>query len=77
MSHVFPRVGAATLPTAVSAAGAWITGSDGKRYLDGSGGALVVNIGHGDAGVVEAISSQAAQVSYRLRRIMHASPRWP
>jgi len=64
MSHVFPRVGAAPLPTAVSAEGVWITDSDGKRYLDGSGGAIVVNIGHGDAEVVEAMREQAARVSY-------------
>ena len=64
MSNVFPRVGLATLPTAVSAKGVWITDSNGKRYLDGSGGAIVVNIGHGDAEVVEAMRAQATEVSY-------------
>ena len=37
MSHVFPRVFNRTLPTAVSAEGAWIVDADGKRYLDGAG----------------------------------------
>jgi len=64
MSHVFPRVGMAALPTAVSADGVWVTDAEGKRYIDGSGGAIVVNIGHGDADVVEAMRAQAAKVSY-------------
>jgi 4-aminobutyrate aminotransferase-like enzyme len=38
MSPVFPRVLNRTLPTAVSAEGAWIVDADGKRYLDGAGG---------------------------------------
>ncbi len=62
MSSVFARgVG---LPTAVSASGAWITDSDGKQYLDAAGGAIVVGIGHGDAGVAEVISAQVATLSY-------------
>ena len=36
------------LPTAVAAEGAWITDADGRRYLDGAGGAIVVKVGHGD-----------------------------
>jgi adenosylmethionine-8-amino-7-oxononanoate aminotransferase len=63
MSHVFPRVPFA-LPTAVSAEGVWITDSDGKRYIDASGGAIVVNIGHGDPMVIEAMHEQAQKVSY-------------
>src|SRR5512132_1680033 len=47
VSHVFPRV-QRPLPTAVSAEGAWVTDADGRRYLDGAGGAIVVGVGHGD-----------------------------
>ncbi len=62
MSSVFSRgVG---LPTAVSASGAWITDRDGKQYLDAAGGAIVVGIGHGDAGIAEAVSAQMAKLSY-------------
>jgi adenosylmethionine-8-amino-7-oxononanoate aminotransferase len=64
VSHVFPRALHATLPTALSAEGCWIAGADGKRYLDGGGGAIVVNIGHGDREVVRAMTEQAARVSY-------------
>ena len=42
MTHVFSRAPTRDLPTAVSAEGAWITDADGAAYLDGAGGALVV-----------------------------------
>ena len=55
MSHVFPRVLNRSLPTAVSAEGVWITDADGRRYLDGAGGAIVVNVGHGVPEVIDAV----------------------
>jgi adenosylmethionine-8-amino-7-oxononanoate aminotransferase len=64
VSHVFPRVFRRDLPTAVRAEGACIWDAQGRRYLDGSGGALVVGIGHGDADVVEAMARQARAVAY-------------
>ncbi|HEX6400896.1 MAG TPA: aminotransferase class III-fold pyridoxal phosphate-dependent enzyme [Actinomycetota bacterium] len=64
MTHVFPRVLHRDLPTAVSAEGAWITDADGKRYLDGAGGAIVVNVGHGVASVIEAIEEQLRRTQY-------------
>ena len=64
MSHVFPRVFDRQLPTAVAAEGAWITDADGKRYIDGAGGAVVVNIGHGDRSLVEAASAQLTKTQY-------------
>ena len=64
MTHVFPRVLHRDLPTAVSADGAWITDADGKRYLDGAGGAIVVNVGHGAASVIEAIEEQLRRTQY-------------
>jgi adenosylmethionine-8-amino-7-oxononanoate aminotransferase len=63
MTNVFPR-STSSLPEAASAEGCWITDSDGKRYLDAAGGALVVNIGHGDQDVVRAMTEQAARVAY-------------
>ncbi|HEX9300458.1 MAG TPA: aminotransferase class III-fold pyridoxal phosphate-dependent enzyme, partial [Actinomycetota bacterium] len=58
MSHVFPRVVTRTLPTAVSAEGAWIVDAEGRRYLDGSGGAIVVGVGHGDPSLIAAAEEQ-------------------
>ena len=64
MSHVFPRVFDRDLPTAVAAEGVWITDADGRRYLDGSGGAVVVNVGHGDAALIEAVTAQLRRTQY-------------
>lgn len=64
MSHVFPRVWSRTLPTAVHAEGAWIEDADGKRYLDGSGGAIVVGVGHGDQDLIAAAEAQLHRTQY-------------
>ena len=64
MSHVFPRVFNRTLPTAVSAEGAWIVDADGKRYLDGAGGAIVVGVGHGDRSLIDAATAQLHTTQY-------------
>ncbi len=64
MSHVFHRVLTRQLPTATRAEGVWIEDADGRRYLDAAGGAIVVNIGHGDRSVVEAISEHLSRIQY-------------
>ena len=64
MSHVFSRAPSRDLPAAVSADGVWITDADGTRYLDGAGGAIVVNVGHGVASVIDAISEQLERTQY-------------
>ncbi len=64
MSHVFPRVTNRTLPTAVSAEGAWIVDADGKRYLDAAGGAIVVGVGHGDRSLIAAATTQLDTTQY-------------
>jgi len=64
MSHVFPRVVTRALPTAVHAEGVWITAAGGTRYLDGAGGAVVVNVGHGVPEVIEAIERQLHATQY-------------
>jgi hypothetical protein len=64
VTHVFPRVLDRVLPTAVGAEGVWITDADGRRYLDGSGGAIVVNVGHGDPALIEAAAAQFARTQY-------------
>jgi adenosylmethionine-8-amino-7-oxononanoate aminotransferase len=64
VSHVFPRVTGRDLPVAARAEGASIWDGQGRRYLDGAGGAIVMGIGHGDAGVVAAMTQQAARLAY-------------
>jgi adenosylmethionine-8-amino-7-oxononanoate aminotransferase len=64
VSHVFPRVLDRELPTAVSAQGVWITDATGRRYLDGAGGAIVMNLGHGDPAPIAAAAAQFARTQY-------------
>lgn len=58
MSHVFPRHTAFRPPVAVSGDGCWVIDKDGKRYLDGSGGAAVSCLGHSDQKVIAAVQAQ-------------------
>jgi adenosylmethionine-8-amino-7-oxononanoate aminotransferase len=60
--HVFAR--GSGLPRVARASGCEVWDSDGRRYLDGAGGAIVVGIGHGVASVADAIRDQAARVAY-------------
>jgi adenosylmethionine-8-amino-7-oxononanoate aminotransferase len=64
VSHVFHRVLSRELPRAVRAEGVWIEDAQGKRYLDAAGGAIVVNVGHGDRALVEAMREQASRTPY-------------
>ncbi|MFY0692225.1 MAG: aspartate aminotransferase family protein [Paracoccaceae bacterium] len=64
MSHVFPRHTRATLPTAMRGDGIYLYDSDGKSYLDGSGGAAVSCLGHGDPDVVAAIKTQLDRLEF-------------
>ena len=81
MSHVFPRVLNRVLATAVRAEGCWIEDADGKRYLDGGGGAIVVNVGHGDRDLIRAMTEQAFQscdveASLAHEAVCESVPQW-
>ncbi|WP_428926795.1 aspartate aminotransferase family protein [Marinibacterium sp. SX1] len=64
MSHVFPRNSRAALPCVSHGAGAYLYDKSGKAYLDGSGGAAVSCLGHGDPHVTEAIKGQLDCVAF-------------
>ncbi|WP_299361590.1 aspartate aminotransferase family protein [uncultured Paracoccus sp.] len=64
MSHVFPRHCKAELPTATGGEGVWIIDAEGRRYLDGSGGAAVSCLGHGHAAVTQAIKDQLDRIAF-------------
>ena len=64
MSHVFRRTADPGVAVAVRAEGSTIWDATGKAYLDGSGGAVVVGVGHGRRSVVDAIADQAGRVAY-------------
>ena len=64
MSHVFHRNTQTELPIAVSGDGPYIIDSNGKRYLDGSGGAAVSCLGHNHPIVLKAIKHQIDDIAY-------------
>ncbi len=61
---VFPRSFLKAYPQAVRAEGCFVYTAEGRRYLDASGGAAVVTIGHGVEEVARAMAEQAAQLAY-------------
>jgi len=63
-SHVFYRKLTRNYPLITHGEGCWLVDEEGRRYLDGSGGAFVANLGHGVAEIGEAMARQAAKVAY-------------
>ena len=62
--HVFPRTVGKSLPTIVKSEGIWLEDDHGKRYMDASGGAVVVNVGHGRKEIARAVYDQILQYDY-------------
>jgi adenosylmethionine-8-amino-7-oxononanoate aminotransferase len=72
VSHVFAR--GSGLPTVARAEGCQLWDTEGRRYLDGAGGAIVVGIGHGDASVAEAVAEQMRRVAYAHGTMFASEP---
>ncbi|AJG22839.1 aspartate aminotransferase family protein [Cupriavidus basilensis] len=64
MTHVFHRNPRQTLAVAVAGKGIELVDSNGKHYIDASGGAAVSCLGHGHPRVIEAIKQQADSLAY-------------
>ena len=64
MTRILHRSIGPELPRAVAAEGIWITDAEGRRYIDGSGGAAVTSLGHGNAEVLDAMRAQMDAVAY-------------
>ena len=64
MPHIFHRSTGAEPPTAVRGEGMYLYDASGKRYLDGSGGAAVSCLGHGDADISRAIRDQVDRLDF-------------
>jgi len=61
-------------PVAVRGEGCWIIGSDGRRYLDASGQAAVVSIGHGVAEIGRAMAEQSEKIAFAHTTQFHSEP---
>src|SRR4030095_13003045 len=72
MSFLFPRDLRKEFPVAVHGEGCWIVAADGRRYLDASGQAAVVNVGHGVKEIGEAMSAQAGRIAFAHTTQFHS-----
>lgn len=70
--HVFYRKMNHSRPGISHGSGIYLYDTNGKRYLDGSGGPLVVNVGHGRPELVAAMANQAQAAAY-VHAIMFTS----
>jgi adenosylmethionine-8-amino-7-oxononanoate aminotransferase len=61
-------------PVAVRGEGSWIIASDGRRYLDASGQAAVVSIGHGVPEIGKAMAEQSNQIAFAHTTQFHSAP---
>ena len=64
MQHVFHRHTRSDLPVAVKGDGIYVVDSNGRRYLDASGGAAVSCLGHSHPAVIAAIKQQLDKIAY-------------
>ena len=62
--HVFYRSMNHPRPKISHGRGIYLFDEHGKQYIDGSGGPLVVNVGHGRQEIVEAMAAQASRAAY-------------
>lgn len=63
-THILHRQMKKPLPTVAGGEGVYLIDAEGKRYLDGSGGAAVSCLGHNHPKVVQAIKDQVDKVAF-------------
>ncbi|ABN78573.1 aspartate aminotransferase family protein [Cereibacter sphaeroides] len=62
--HIFGRSTRGSLPVAAEGEGCYILDAEGRRYLDGSGGAAVSCLGHSNAAVRAALHDQLDRLAF-------------
>jgi adenosylmethionine-8-amino-7-oxononanoate aminotransferase len=73
-SALFPRNLRKAYPLAVRGEGCWIIDQTGRRYLDASGQAAVINIGHGVIEIGRAKAEQSSQLAFAHTTQFHSQP---
>ena len=74
MSRILHRSSRASYPVVVAGDGCYLVDANGKRYLDGSGGAAVSCLGHSDRAVIDAIKAQLDRMSYAHTAFFSSEP---
>ena len=73
-SPLFSRNLRKEYPVAVRGEGSWIVAADGQRYLDASGQAAVVSIGHGVREIGRAMAEQSGRIAFAHTTQFHTEP---
>jgi len=73
-SGLFPRNFKKNYPIAVRGEGCWIIDRSGRRFLDASGQAAVVSIGHGIPEIGRAMAEQSSQIAFAHTSQFHTAP---
>src|SRR5437016_2891335 len=73
-SGLFPRHFKKTFPIAARGEGCWIIAADGRRFLDASGQAAVVSIGHGVPEIGRAMAEQSSRIAFAHTSQFHTAP---
>ena len=72
-SGIFPRNFKKTFSVAARGDGCWIITEDGRKFLDASGQAAVVNIGHGVAEIGRAMAEQSSRIAFAHTSQFHTA----
>jgi len=72
--RAFSRNFKKTFPIASRGEGCWIISSDGRRFLDASGQAAVVSIGHGVTEIGRVMAEQSSQIAFANTSQFHTAP---
>jgi adenosylmethionine-8-amino-7-oxononanoate aminotransferase len=73
-SALFPRNFHKSYPIATRGESCWIIDQTGRRYLDASGEAAVVSIGHGIPEIGQVIAHQSSQLAFAHTTQFHSEP---
>ncbi len=63
-----------TPPKAIGGEGVWLIAEDGRRVLDGSGGAAVSCLGHQHPRIIDAMAKQASKLAYSHTSFFSSEP---
>ena len=74
MSHVFPRNSNKIPPIGTRGDGVYLYDAEGKAYFDGSGGAAVSCLGHGDQDIINAIKNQLDSMAFAHTGFLGSQP---
>ncbi|SCZ51404.1 hypothetical protein SAMN04488118_101473 [Epibacterium ulvae] len=74
MSHVFHRNSNNLPPIGMKGDGVYLYDTDGKAYFDGSGGAAVSCLGHGDQDIINAIKRQLDSMAFAHTGFLGSQP---